>query len=116
MLLMVMSALFLMSSLGLGLLISARSASQQSAIMLAFLSTMIPGLLLSGFLFPIASMPRPIQLLTYLIPARYFVTILRGIFLKGTGVAALWPHALALTLLGAAIFTAALVRYRRRRV
>jgi len=84
-------------------------------MMLTFL-LLLPSIMLSGFMFPIENMPVPAQMLTYLIPARYFVTILRGIFLKGTGVLALWPHALALTLLGAAIFTAALVRYRRRRV
>jgi len=114
MLLMVMSAFFLMSSLGLGLLISARSASQQSAIMLAFLSTMIPGLLLSGFLFPIASMPRPIQLLTYLIPARYFLVIVRGIFLKGVGIAVLWPHALPMTLLGLFLFALSIRSFRKQ--
>ena len=113
-LLMVMSAFFLMSSLGLGLLISARSASQQSAIMLAFLSTMIPGLLLSGFLFPIASMPRPIQLLTYLIPARYFLVIVRGIFLKGVGIAVLWPHALPMTLLGLFLFALSIRSFRKQ--
>jgi len=113
-LLMVMSAFFLLSSLGLGLLISSRSASQQSAIMLAFLSTMIPGLLLSGFLFPIASMPRPIQLLTYLIPARYFLVIVRGIFLKGVGIAVLWPHALPMTLLGLFLFALSIRSFRKQ--
>ena len=113
-LLMVMSGIFLLSSLGLGLLISARSESQQSAIMLAFLSTMIPGLLLSGFLFPISSMPRPIQLLTYLIPARYFLVIVRGIFLKGVGIAALWPHALPMTLLGLFLFALSIRSFRKQ--
>jgi len=114
-LLFALSGLFLFSTLGLGILASTIARTQQQAMMLTFL-LLLPSIMLSGFMFPIENMPVPAQMLTYLIPARYFVTILRGIFLKGTGVAALWPHALALTLLGAAIFTAALVRYRRRRV
>lgn len=113
-LLLVMSTIFLLSSLGLGLLISARSASQQSAIMLAFLATMIPGLLLSGFLFPIASMPRPIQLLTYLIPARYFLVIVRGIFLKGIGISELWVQALPMTILGLFFFVVSIRSFRKQ--
>ncbi len=113
-LLLSMSALFLLSSLGLGLLISARSATQQSAVILAIFSTMIPGLLLSGFLFPIASMPRPIQLLTYLIPARYFLVIVRGIFLKGVGLAALWDQALPMTLLGLVLFVLSIRSFKKQ--
>jgi len=112
--LLAMSALFLMSSLGLGLLISARSKSQQSAIMLAFLTTMIPGLILSGFMFPIASMPRPVQILTYLIPARYFLVIVRGIFLKGAGIAELWPEALPMTALGLFLFIASIRSFKKQ--
>ena len=113
-LLLIMSGLFLLSSLGLGLLISARSTSQQSATMLAFLTTMLPGLLLSGFLFPITSMPKPIQLLTYLVPARYFLVIVRGIFLKGVGIASLWPHALPMTALGAILFILSIRSFRKQ--
>lgn len=99
-LLLIMSTVFLLSSLGLGLLISVRSTSQQSATLLAFLLTMIPGLLLSGFVFPISSMPRPVQFLTYVIPAKYFLVIVRSIFLKGVGISALWQQALPMTALG----------------
>ncbi|MHB0912774.1 MAG: ABC transporter permease [Armatimonadota bacterium] len=113
-LLAVMSAIFLLSSLGLGLLISARSQSQQSAILLAFFTTMIPGLLLSGFLFPISSMPQVIQLLTYLIPARYFLVIVRGIFLKGVGIGALWPQALPMTALGIILFALSIRSFRKQ--
>ena len=113
-LLLGMSTIFLLSSLGLGLLISARSASQQSATLLAFLITMIPGLLLSGFLFPISSMPRTIQVLTYLIPARYFLVIVRGIFLKGVGIGALYPNALPMTLLGIALFILSIRSFRKQ--
>lgn len=113
-LLMAMSTIFLLSSLGLGLLISARSSSQQSATLLAFLITMIPGLLLSGFLFPISSMPRPIQLLTYFIPARYFLVIVRGIFLKGIGLRELWPQALPMTIIGMTFFVLSVRAFRKR--
>ena len=113
-LLLIMSALFLMSSLGLGLLISARSKSQQSAIMLAFLTTMIPGLILSGFMFPIASMPKPVQVLTYVIPAKYFLVIVRGIFLKGVGIRALWPEALPMTAVGLILFIASIRSFKKQ--
>lgn len=113
-LLLIVSGVFLLSSLGLGLLISSRSASQQSAVMLAFLSTMIPGLLLSGFLFPISSMPRIIQLLTYLIPARYYLVIVRGIFLKGVGVADLWMQALPMTILGLLLFVLSIRSFKKQ--
>ena len=113
-LLLIMSALFLTSSLGLGLLISARSKSQQSAIMLAFLTTMIPGLILSGFMFPIASMPKPVQILTYVIPAKYFLVIVRGIFLKGVGIRALWPEALPMTAVGLVLFIASIRSFKKQ--
>ena len=113
-LLLIMSAVFLMSSLGLGLLISARSKSQQSAIMLAFLTTMIPGLILSGFMFPISSMPRPVQALTYLIPAKYFLVIVRSIFLKGVGIADLWPQALPMAALGLLLFVLSIRSFKKQ--
>lgn len=113
-LLISMTTIFLMSSLGLGLFISARSASQQSATLLAFLVTMIPGMLLSGFIFPISSMPRPIQLLTYLIPARYFLVIVRSIFVKGVGLSELWPQALPMTILGLILFGLSTTSFKKR--
>jgi ABC-2 type transport system permease protein len=112
--LLIMSTVFLLSSLGLGLLISARSATQQSASLLAFLLTMIPGLLLSGFLFPISSMPRPIQFLTYFIPARYFLVIVRGIFLKGTGIASWWTDALPMAILGLILFILSIRAFKKQ--
>ena len=112
--LLIMSAVFLMSSLGLGLLISARSKTQQSAIMLAFLTTMIPGLILSGFMFPISSMPKPVQVLTYLIPARYFLVIVRSIFLKGAGIGELWPEALPMTILGLLLFVLSIRSFKKQ--
>jgi ABC-2 type transport system permease protein len=76
---------------------------------------MMPNTLLSGFMFPIESMPLPAQYLTYLIPGRYFLTIVRAIFLKGVGLEVLWPETLALLLLGSIILTVAVTRYRSRR-
>ncbi|MGD8320845.1 MAG: ABC transporter permease [Gemmatimonadota bacterium] len=92
-LLSVLSLLFLVGALGLGIFISAAVKSQVLATQFALISTYLPALLLSGFLFDIASMPRFLQGVTFLIPARYFVTVTRGIFLKGVGVGVLWPQA-----------------------
>jgi ABC-2 type transport system permease protein len=108
------SAVFLLSSLGIGLAISARSQSQQSAVLTAFLVTMIPGLLLSGFLFPISSMPRPVQLLTYLVPARYFLVIVRSIFLKGVGVEVLWRQLVPMGILGLILFVISIRSFRKQ--
>ena len=96
-----LSALFLMGALGLGIFISAAVKSQVLAMQIAMVATYLPAVLLSGFLFDIASMPPVLRGLTYLIPARYFVTVTRGIFLKGVGVSVLWPQ--ALLMLGYAI-------------
>jgi ABC-2 type transport system permease protein len=65
---------------------------------------MIPGLLLSGFIFPISSMPKPVQVLTYVIPAKYFLVIVRSIFLKGVGLRELWSEAVPMTILGLFLF------------
>ena len=84
-LLLCLSTLFLFSTLGLGLLISAIAKTQRVAMLLSMLTSLLPTFLLSGFVFPIENMPRALQLVTYLVPARYFLEILRGIFLKGVG-------------------------------
>jgi ABC-2 type transport system permease protein len=106
------TALFLMSSLGFGLLISTISTTQQQAMMSAFFF-IFPAMLLSGFAFPIENMPQPVQWLTYLNPLRYFLIIIRGIFLKGVGIAVLWHQFLALFLLGGAILWFASNRFRK---
>jgi ABC-2 type transport system permease protein len=95
-LLALMTLLFLIGALGFGLFISAAVRSQVLATQLALVTTYLPAMLLSGFLFDIGAMPRFLQAITYLIPARYFVTVTRGIFLKGVGLEALWPQALAM--------------------
>ncbi len=89
-LLLCLSTLFLFSVLGLGLFISAIAKTQRVAMVLSILTSMLPTFLLSGFIFPIENMPKVIQLVTYLVPARYFLEILRGIFLKGVGLRVLW--------------------------
>lgn len=85
-LLMILSFFFLLGALGLGVFISAVAKSQLLATQLAMVLTFLPGFLLSGFMFAIEVMPRPLQLVTYLIPARYFLVVTRGIFLKGVGI------------------------------
>ncbi|HZD05643.1 MAG TPA: ABC transporter permease [Longimicrobiales bacterium] len=93
-LLTVMTLLFLVGALGVGIFISAVVKSQVLATQVAMILTYLPALLLSGFLFDIHSMPAVLQAFTFLVPARYYITVTRGIFLKGVGVAALWPEAL----------------------
>jgi ABC-2 type transport system permease protein len=112
-LLLLLSGLFIMTTLGLGLLISTVSQTQQQAMMLGFFANP-PFMLLSGFIFPIASMPEPMQYLTYLIPLRYFLVVIRGIFLKGVGLEVLWPQALALLGFGVAVLALSAARFRKR--
>jgi ABC-2 type transport system permease protein len=109
-LLAALTTLFLVGALGLGIFISAAVKSQVLATQVAMVATYLPAVLLSGFMFDIASMPRPLQAVTFLVPARYFVTVTRGVFLKGVGLEALWPQALLMTLyavLGLALATRA---------
>lgn len=91
-----LSALFLIATLGQGLLISVSSQSQMQAFQLALLSTFLPSFLLSGFVFAIYLMPLPLRIISYIVPARYVVTISKGIYLKGLGLGVLWPSALML--------------------
>lgn len=98
-LLFVATSLYLMTTLGLGLFISTVSQTQQQAMMSTFFFY-FPAVLLSGFMFPIANMPVVIQWLTYLNPLRYFLVIVRGIFLKGVGPSVLWPEMVALLVMG----------------
>lgn len=111
-LLFISTGLYLLSCLGAGLLISTVSRTQQQAMMSTFLFV-LPAILLSGFAFPIHNMPPVIQLLTYLDPLRYFLIIIRGIFLKGVGTSVLWPQMLGLLLLGLAAFGAGVSGFRK---
>ena len=107
------TCLFLLSTLGIGLFISTVSATQQQAMMTTFFF-ILPFFMLSGFVFPIANMPVVVQWLTFLNPLRYFLVIIRGIFLKGTGFTALWPQFLGLLILGLVVFAGAVARFRKR--
>lgn len=103
-----MSIFFLLGALGLGIFISSVADSQIFAMQAAMVATYLPALLLSGFLFDIAGMPWILRLVTYLIPARYFVTVTRGVLLKGVGAGVLWPQAvfmLAFAVLGLTLAT-----------
>jgi len=111
--LLVCTALFLMTTLGAGLFISTISNTQQQALMTFFFMFM-PMFLLSGFSFPINSMPTSVQWLTYLNPLRYFMEIIRGIFLRGTGPSILWPQMVALAVFGVAIFSGSALRFRKK--
>lgn len=104
------AGLFIVSVLGLGIFISTITENQQQA-MLTGQFFIVPNILLSGFMFPISSMPELMQYLTYLIPLRYFLIIVRGVFLKGVGMEHLWPQALALTVFGAVMLTLSILRF-----
>ncbi len=97
-----LSAIFLIATLGQGLLISVTSENQLQAFQMAMLTTFLPSFLLSGFVFSIYLMPLPLQIVSYIVPARYLVTISKGIYLKGLGLGYLWPSAVMLA--GSATF------------
>ena len=107
------TCLFLMSTLGIGLFISTISSTQQQAMMTTFFF-ILPFFMLSGFVFPIANMPTLVQWFTYLNPFRHILVIIRGIFLKGTGIDVLWPQFAALMILGLVVFSGAVSRFRKR--
>ena len=108
-----LSLVYLLCTLGLGLLVSTVSQSQQQAMMTAVFFFMFPMIYLSGFIFPIENMPAPIQPFTYLIPLRYYLVIVRGIFLKGIGLEAFWPDALLMLAWGVAVLGLATFRSRK---
>ncbi|MCJ7586468.1 MAG: ABC transporter permease [Candidatus Aminicenantes bacterium] len=105
--------LFLIGGLGLGILISTIAQSQQVAFMMAILLTMLPTFILSGFVFPIRNMPAAIQAVTYLVPARYFLSALRAILLKGAGLGAFWDQLVGLLGFAALMIAAGAIRLRR---
>lgn len=97
--------LFILVSLSLGILISARTSSQRVAMMGAMIGTMLPTMLLSGFIFPIESMPKPLQIISNVVPARWFVQIARSIMLKGVGISYLWEETLILLVMALVLLT-----------
>ncbi len=111
-LLLILSGLFLVTTLGIGLLISTIANTQQEA-MLTTMFTILPSIFLSGFFFPLAAMPVWLRVVSYAIPLRYFLIIARGIVLKGVGASALWSEILMLTLFAVVVMSAAAVRFRK---
>jgi ABC-2 type transport system permease protein len=107
-------SLYLVGALGLGLLVSSVAETQQVAFQLGALASILPTLMLSGFIFPIASMPPFLQGLTYAVPARYFLIALRGIVLKGVGVSVVWPQLVSLGLYSTFVLFMASMRLRRQ--
>jgi len=113
-LLLILSSIFLFGGLSFGILISIVGRNQTAASQMALLSSFLPAFLLSGFVFSISNMPAPLQVITYFVPARYFVTVLKGIFLKGFSLQFLiWETAL-LTIYGAAVFLLAVKKFKKR--
>ena len=104
--------LFLLSMLGVGLLISTVSSTQQQAMVTAFFFIM-PAITFSGFGFPISTMPQWLQYVTYLSPLRYFLVVLRGTYLKGVGLTILWPQMVAMLILGTGLLTLAVLRFHK---
>jgi ABC-2 type transport system permease protein len=109
-------SLYLVGALATGLLVSTISDTQQVAFQIALLVSMLPTLMLSGFIFPIASMPPPLQVISHAIPARYFLEALRGIVLKGSGASQLVPEFIALVIYATVALTLASVRLAREKV
>jgi ABC-2 type transport system permease protein len=112
-LLLICSILFLLTTLGAGLLISTVSGTQQQAMMGSFFF-FLPTFMLSGFAFPISSMPVVVQYMTYLNPVRYYLEIVRGIFLKGTGIGVHWPQMVALFAFGLAMVILSSAQFHKR--
>jgi ABC-2 type transport system permease protein len=106
--------LYIFVALTLGVLISIRAASQQTAMLTSMLSLLLPTLILSGFLFPIASMPAPLQVVSSFIPARYYIVVVKGIMIKGLGLRELWQETLILAGMGTALLLLALASLKNR--
>jgi ABC-2 type transport system permease protein len=108
------SSLFLVGALGQGLLVSILTRRQQLAMQFAILTSMLPSLLLSGFMSPIASMPPLVQAISRIVPARYFLVVLRGLFLKGSPLASMWPEIAALVVFAIIMLAACAARFKTR--
>ena len=112
-LLLGLSLIYVLCTLGLGLFVSTISETQQQAMMTAVFFFLMPMIYLSGFIFPIENMPAVIEAVTYLVPLRYFLVIVRGIFLKGVGMDVLWPQVAALSAWGLVVLSLAVMRSRK---
>jgi ABC-2 type transport system permease protein len=109
-----LSLLFMLTTLGLGLFISTIAGSQQQAMMLAIFFFILPMVILSGFVFPIESMPPVIGYVTYAFPLRYYFIIIRALFLKGAGLSELWQESAAMLAIGVAVTGASVLRFHKR--
>ena len=112
-LLLLLSALFLVTTLGIGLLISTMANTQQEAMLISMF-TLMPSIFLSGFFFPLASMPLILQWISYMVPLRYFLIISRGIVLKGVGMQAIYPEVISLVIFAVVVMVGAAIRFRKR--
>lgn len=113
-LLLVLSSIFLFGGLSMGILMSIAGRNQTAASQMAMLSSFLPAFMLSGFIFSISNMPAPLQIVTYFVPARYFVTILKGIFLKGSSLKYLIWETVLLAVYGIAVFLLAIKKFKKR--
>jgi len=107
------SGLLLLSGLGIGLFASTIANTQQEAMLTVWM-TLLPSIFLSGFFFPIEAMPKVLQWISYIIPLRYYLVIIRALLIKGVGAGAIWPEIVALTVFGIVIMGAASLRFRKR--
>lgn len=110
---MLLSALFLLTSLGIGLLASTIANTQQEAMLTVWM-TLLPSIFLSGFFFPLEAMPAVLRWISYLIPLRYYLVIIRSLLLKGVGAEALQSEIIALAIFGFSLMAAAALRFRKR--
>jgi len=108
------AALFITGTLSQGILISTMARQQLLASQFAMITTFLPAFLLSGFIFAISNMPVPVQIITYLVPARYFVSVVKGIYLRGVGLETLWQDALFLLLFATVAMGLAIVKFKKR--
>jgi len=108
------SVLFIISALALGILISTISATQQTAMMISLMGLMLPVILLSGFIFPITSIPLPLQVISNIIPAKWFIIIIKGIMLKGVGLQYIWKETLILLGMTVSFIALSIKKYKIR--
>jgi ABC-2 type transport system permease protein len=109
-----MAALFIVGTLAQGIFISTVARGQLLASQLAMVSTFLPAFLLSGFMFAIANMPLPVQVITHIVPARYFVALVKGIYLRGVGLEIMWADAVFLLVFAVVVTGLAIGRFRKR--
>jgi ABC-2 type transport system permease protein len=114
--LLLSSTLFILSALSMGILISSMTRSQQVAFFVAALTAILPTFLLSGFVFPIRNMPPAIQAISYVVPARYFVEVLRSILVKGVGVETYWQELVSLSVFTVAVLAVSTIRMSRTKL